>query len=138
MEQNGVAASPRKISERVSGSPAKRTVPARSGTRTGRATKSVRRPTNVKLLHLDIALIPDGLTDREALGEWDARSATIHYDSALAENVMRETLLHEILHAVFEHTDVSSDQHEDLIRAISPMLLQLIRNNKKFIGWLQN
>lgn len=138
MEPNGQRAVTSSGGKRIPGTAAKRTVPAGSRTRTSGTSKPVRRPTNVKLLHLNIALIADGLTDRDALGEWDARSATIHYDSALSENVMKETMLHEILHAVFEHTDVSSDQHEDLIRAISPMLLQLIRNNKQFIGWLQS
>lgn len=70
------------------------------------------------------------------LGEWDIRSATIRYDSTAHPAVQQETILHEMLHVICEHTDLDPEQHENIIRAVSPLLLHLLSNNPKLVGFL--
>jgi len=57
-----------------------------------------------------------------------------------ADTVIRETLLHEVLHAVLYNTGISDRMtektEEHLIRALSPALFVLLRDNKKFLGYI--
>jgi len=50
--------------------------------------------------------------------------------------VLRETVLHEMLHCIFEHTGVDPEEHETLIRSISPLLLETLRRNPELVEWL--
>jgi Zn-dependent peptidase ImmA (M78 family) len=93
-------------------------------------------PKTVRLLHLTIPLISGGTTDSDSLGEWHANKAEIHYDPNATEPVLRETLLHEMLHAVLDHTGLDPEDHETIIRSISPLLLHLLKENPKMFAWL--
>ena len=90
----------------------------------------------VEFLHLSIKIEEGGTTDPDSLGEWDARNAIVHYDPTQTMPVLRETVLHEMLHCVFEHTGVDPEEHETLIRSISPLLLELLRRNPELVEWL--
>lgn len=70
------------------------------------------------------------------LGEWDIRLATIRYDADATHDVQRETVFHEMLHVVLEHTDIDPERHEDIIRAVSPLLLHLLSENPRLLKWL--
>lgn len=70
------------------------------------------------------------------MGEWHARTATIHYDPEQTLPVLRETILHEMLHCILEHTGVDAEEHEALIRSISPLLLEALRRNPELVEWL--
>jgi len=70
------------------------------------------------------------------LGEWDIRFATIRYDAGADHDVQRETVLHEMLHVIFEHTDIDAKRHEDIIRAVSPLLLEMLSKNPALLKWL--
>jgi hypothetical protein len=67
--------------------------------------------------HLEIALHPD-----------------------VADTVLRETLLHETLHAVFYNIGLSdrlTDKTEEhMIRALSPALFALLRDNPDLVAYL--
>lgn len=67
--------------------------------------------------HLEIALQPD-----------------------VADMVLRETLLHEVLHAVLFNTGISdrmTDKAEEhLVRALSPALFSLLRDNPDLVRYL--
>jgi hypothetical protein len=67
--------------------------------------------------HLEIALQPD-----------------------VADLILRETLLHEVLHAVLYNTGLSdrmSDKAEEhLIRGLSPALFALLRDNPDLVAYL--
>lgn len=94
-------------------------------------------PKTFTFLHLKGNIVPAGQDElMHNLGEWDIRLATIKYDSGAAHDVQRETILHEMLHVIFEHTDVDPKRHEDIIRAVSPLLLQMLTENPKLVGWL--
>lgn len=94
-------------------------------------------PSVVKFLHLDILLRPylSNMEDAE-LGSWDIRQAIIKYDNFVSEQVKRETVMHELLHVLLEHTNIDSEMHEDIIRALSPLLLALLRSNPQLLEYL--
>jgi hypothetical protein len=68
--------------------------------------------------------------DIRVYGEFDERASTINIDVDASPEIIRETLLHEILHAIlgmYERDD------EALVRLLSPMLLQVLRDNPKLV-----
>ena len=109
---------------------------ARATTKSGSASSVTGLPKTLTFLHLTIPIVAGGTTDEESLGEWHATKAEIHYDANATEPVLRETLLHEVLHAVCEHSGLDPDDHETIIRSISPLILHMLRENPKFVGWL--
>lgn len=56
-----------------------------------------------------------------------------------AEMIIRETLLHEVLHAVFYNTGLterlSEKMEEQVIRALSPALFDLMRRNPALLAY---
>jgi hypothetical protein len=57
--------------------------------------------------------------------------------------VERETLLHEILHAIIDQTALATDggpltgdQEEQVVRTLSPLLYHTLRRNPQVLGWL--
>lgn len=58
----------------------------------------------------------------------------------VADTVLRETLLHEVLHAVLFNTGISdrmTDKAEEhLVRALSPALFSLLRDNPDLVQYL--
>lgn len=105
---------------------------------TGSASASIATgpPKTIKFLHLNIPIIAGETTDPDSLGEWHANKAEIHYDPNTTGHVLKETILHEMLHAVCEHSGLDPDEHETIIRSISPLLLHTLKENPKFIAWL--
>ena len=105
-------------------------------TGSGSASPATGLPKAIRFLHLSIPVVAGGTTDEESLGEWHASKAEIHYDEAATVDVLRETVLHEVLHAVCEHSGLDPDDHETIIRSISPLILHMLRENPKFVAWL--
>jgi hypothetical protein len=105
-------------------------------TKHGSASPATGLPKTIRLLHLAIPLVSGGTTDSDSLGEWHANKAEIHYDPDTTAPVLRETILHEVLHAVCEHSGLDPEDHETIIRSISPLILHLLRENPKFTAWL--
>lgn len=94
-------------------------------------------PGALTFLHLDVLVKPYlGYVEDAELGSWDLRNATIKYDASAAPQVVRETILHELLHMLLEHTNVDSEVHEEIIRALSPLLLAVIRSNPRLLEYL--
>lgn len=95
-----------------------------------------RPPRTFRFLHLTGTIEPADGEHLDNLGEWDIRTATVRYDSTSTHDVQRETILHEMLHVILEHTDVEHEQHENLIRAVSPLLLHLLTVNPRLVQFL--
>jgi hypothetical protein len=61
-------------------------------------------------------------------------------DPELGATVMRETMLHEILHAVWHQTELdnrySNDEEEKIVWTLAPRLLALIRENPDLMTFL--
>jgi hypothetical protein len=83
-------------------------------------------------------------TEGPLYGMWDGKSATILLSTRAADTIMRETLVHEILHAVLELSGASSvhikdsDEEEGIVRSIAPMLLDVLRRNPKLVDYLRS
>jgi hypothetical protein len=63
----------------------------------------------------------------------------IHLDKKAAAGVVQETLLHEVLHAVTEFTgldDNLGESEEDFVNRLSPVLLQVLRDNPELVEYL--
>ena len=98
-------------------------------------TKTPAPPRHLNFLHLKVTL-DDGTRYLDELGHWDVRESLIQYDGTANKQVIKETILHETLHVIFEHTGVNQDQHEEIICAISPLILHVIRENPELISYL--
>jgi hypothetical protein len=63
-------------------------------------------------------------------GEVDERTATINLDVDASPEVIRDAILHEIIHAILLMYDKDD---EDLVRLLTPMLLGVIRDNPRLM-----
>ena len=68
--------------------------------------------------------------DERVYGETDERTATINLDTDASPEVIRDSVVHEILHAILLMYDKDD---EDLVRLLAPMLLQVMRDNPKLM-----
>jgi len=68
--------------------------------------------------------------DIRVYGEFDERTSTINLDVDASSEVIKETILHEILHVILGMYDRDD---EGLVRLLSPMVLQVIRDNPKLM-----
>jgi hypothetical protein len=68
--------------------------------------------------------------DIRVYGEVDERSATIHLDVDASPEVIRDSIVHEVIHAILLMYDRDD---EDLVRLLAPMLLQIMRDNPKLM-----
>jgi hypothetical protein len=80
-------------------------------------------------------------TDGELrLGLTDHRNLRILVCDDAADQVVQETTLHEVLHAAFAASGLSTpagaDEEERLVAALSPVLYGALRANKGLVSWL--
>lgn len=68
--------------------------------------------------------------DERVYGEVDERTATINLDVDASPEMIRDAVLHEVIHAILIMYDKDD---EDLVRVLAPMLLQFMRDNPKMI-----
>jgi len=82
----------------------------------------------------------------ELYGKTDHSTKTVTIYKCKNDEVTRETLLHELLHVVledksdaifnFEPEKKDYDKEENLVRLISPVLMQLINENPELVRFL--
>lgn len=68
--------------------------------------------------------------DERVYGEVDERAATINLDVDASPEMIRDSIVHEILHAILL---MYNKDDEDLVRLLAPMLLQVMRDNPKLM-----
>lgn len=83
------------------------------------------------------SLKPDlGVGDgTELAGHWDGSSSLITLAQSLSASVMRETVLHEVLHALARYTNTAG-LNERTISQVCPSLLDTLRRNRKLTEFL--
>ena len=76
----------------------------------------------------------------ENLGECEVDKLRIHVQVGQPPDSERDTLLHELLHACIAHSGLdrrlADDVEEDVVRSLSPILLDTLRRNKNLIAYL--
>ncbi len=83
------------------------------------------------------------ITDRKSgpnLGECETDKLEIHVQVGLPLDNERETLFHELLHACCAHSGLTQrlgeDTEEDVIRSLSPVLLDVLLRNRALVAYL--
>lgn len=78
------------------------------------------------------------MQDKSGLCDFD--QCDIIINSRIVEQAQRETLLHEVLHAVMDATGLDEwlgeEQTEDAVRRLSPMLLDTLQRNVELVDYL--
>lgn len=88
----------------------------------------------VKILGSDITIEmrESLLVDNEpAMGSYEQEMSLIVIKDNMSESSTRDTLMHEILHAILQHYAMDS---EKLVRIITPALISLLRDNPDFVS----
>lgn len=66
----------------------------------------------------------------------------IVYDKSQAPGYLRDSILHEVIHAayqqtnLFENSEAANEREEALVAALTPRLLDVLRANPKLIAYL--
>lgn len=102
------------------------------------------RQIEVGYLEVEVQTEPDAVTrtiynsGTPVFGTYDERTGIIVLDTTTPMRIQQESLLHEILHAIFKQTGLQfeEDKEEAVVRSLSPFLLMLLRNNLKLVAWL--
>lgn len=72
----------------------------------------------------------------ELVGKYDGVAQTITLDPTLRFDGVRDTLLHELLHALLVPLELDDKEEERIIQQLSPALLDLLRRNPKLARYL--
>ena len=82
-------------------------------------------------------LVGDHAEDR---GSTFNETLSIALDGRLPASLLRETTLHEVLHAAWDQTPLkatgAADHEELVIDALAPMILEVLRRNPKLVAFL--
>jgi hypothetical protein len=76
--------------------------------------------------------------DEPASGGIDAEASLIAVDPGKSEGYNRTVLIHEVLHACLQTTDIdlSTKVEENVVRALTPTLLSTLRDNPNLVDYL--
>lgn len=71
-------------------------------------------------------------------GRTSRGNTTIEVDHTLAPSQIRDTVLHEVLHAVINDfpSDLDGAAEEALVRGLSPGILAVLRSNPQLVAFL--
>ena len=98
-------------------------------------------PTAFKVVH-DAASMNQTQMDSAACLYGCVRYATqtIHVNPAQGPDLKKDTLLHEVVHAILWQTGLQArfdgDSEEEFVRCFSPALLDTLQRNPKFVAYL--
>ena len=81
------------------------------------------------------------LADDGKYGATNVWGQSILLQPGQAADFERDTLLHEVLHAIVAESGLRAwftdqDKEEELIRVLAPALLEVLRENKSLVGYL--
>lgn len=109
---------------------------------TNRPTKVVVGPHPYRIVYSDSRVVRLSDDTDSSYGECDTKQALITIDPGQSSTMIRDTVIHEILHAamsligVGEDPGIDRDAEERIVLRLSPVLLQLVRD-KRLVAWLQ-
>ena len=77
---------------------------------------------------------------RDLAGHYESGKATISIDGMMAEDAQRETVLHELVHAILALTGGhTGDERTDerIAQGVGVGMLSVLRANPQLVEWLQ-
>jgi hypothetical protein len=92
--------------------------------------------------HVYKIVVDEAVMDAAGLnGHCDHDQGVIRYSEKQSASQIRETFLHEILHACFWNAGLTADvggpdDEEKLINKLAPRVLAMMRDNKGLVRWL--
>lgn len=83
-------------------------------------------------------VVPDDGSGDYFYGRTHTRTTRMEINPTQAKSQARDTLLHEVLHAILDDVDspLDDEKEESVIRAITPGLLGVLRNNPALLTFL--
>lgn len=97
-------------------------------------------PLTVRVGYQDYAIVPWTShygQDRNRIGEFSANTAEIRITFGMPGRHDQESLLHEILHAVYHHQGLADgDNEERVVGAIAHGLAAAVRDNPAVFMWI--
>ena len=108
----------------------------------------MKKPTRIRVLHRTIPIRwSPAAINRASREEGEPLHGVYRSGEILISpdqpDIERETLLHEILHALIDQTALASDggplsgdNEEQVVRTLSPLLFHTLRNNTALTRWL--
>lgn len=90
-------------------------------------------PRLIKMLGSDVAIdfLESVIVDNDpAMGAYDQELSCILIKDGMSASSTRDTLMHELLHAILQHYEMDS---EKIVRLMTPALLAILRDNPKLV-----
>ncbi len=117
--------------------PGDRSAPSRSVAPAGIGS-TVRLPGSVRVGHRAVPVALRRFDDPADYGQYLLHHDRIEINQALGPSLRASVLVHEILHAMFATAMIPVDDatEETVIRALTPQILALIRDNPRLIAAL--
>lgn len=96
-------------------------------------------PKRLKIGPYDYKVQPHVFDDGD-YGECDCKKLVIRVDTSTAPGTVRDTIVHEALHALLDLVGfgkrLTEEAEEDLVRSLSPALLDLLRRNPSLVDFI--
>jgi Zn-dependent peptidase ImmA (M78 family) len=99
----------------------------------------MRLPQSIRINGREVKLLPKTAAELpDAYGLWFEESGSIHYRSRSPREVRRDTLLHEVMHAVryYQGREYGGEVEEDYVRSLATGILGVLDDNPQFAKWL--
>ena len=135
MESGSVQGRPSKGDGRVrkAGKPAAKAEAKEAG-----KVKELGAPQRIRLLASDIDIVfVSNLTENNdsAYGIYEEKSTTIKLLEGMSKSALQDTIVHEILHAILQAYELDS---EKIVRALTPGVMSMIKDNPQLVLFLQS
>lgn len=93
-------------------------------------------PHVIKMLGSEVTIefLDAVVVDNEpAMGSYDQELSRIVIKRGMSLSSIRDTLMHEIIHAILQHYEMDS---EKTVRILTPALLSMLRDNPRLVSFL--
>lgn len=100
--------------------------------------KELCAPAKVRLLasEIQVVFVPNLTQDNHsAFGIYDDKTSTVQLLEDCSKSATQDTIVHELLHAVLQAYELDS---EKVVRALTPGILSMVRDNHDLVAYLQS
>jgi len=86
------------------------------------------------------SMVESAKAARSLFGHTNHSTLTITIDDEVAEPVIRDTLLHEAMHCIWQDAGIRDLEltEEDLVGCLTPRLIALLQDNSELVEYLTN